>query len=95
MLDTDHIAPENLRRMKVKDVMQTDFRVVEDPDDLDEVMHLLVDDSFVPVVSDDRTFTGIITRRELLKRVNYLAHNFDDCFETVKRPDAATKQKER
>lgn len=95
MLDTDHIAPENLRRMKVKDVMQTDFRVVEDPDDLDEVMHLLVDDSFVPVVSDERTFTGIITRRELLKRVNYLAHNFDDCFETVKRPDATTKQKDQ
>ncbi|WP_461242694.1 cyclic-di-AMP-binding protein CbpB [Secundilactobacillus muriivasis] len=81
MLDVNHVAPENLRRLKVADVMETDFRSVEDPTDLDEILHLLVDNSFVPVVSDDQTFTGIITRRELLKRVNYLAHNFSTHFE--------------
>lgn len=81
MLDVNHVAPENLRRLKVDDVMETDFRSVEDPTDLDEILHLLIDNSFVPVVSDDQTFTGIITRRELLKRVNYLAHNFSTHFE--------------
>jgi predicted transcriptional regulator len=81
MLDVNHVVPENLRRLKVADVMETDFRSVEDPTDLDEILHLLVDNSFVPVVSDDQTFTGIITRRELLKRVNYLAHNFSTHFE--------------
>ncbi|MFC6255075.1 cyclic-di-AMP-binding protein CbpB [Secundilactobacillus hailunensis] len=75
MLDTDHVASENLRRLTVADVMETDFRSIEDPTDLDEIMHLLIDNNFVPVVSDEKTFTGIITRRELLKRVNYLAHN--------------------
>lgn len=81
MLDTNHVASEHLRQLKVKDVMQTNIRTIEDPTDLDEILHLLIDDSFVPVVSDERTFTGIITRRELLKRVNYLAHNFGDHYQ--------------
>ncbi|GAX08717.1 hypothetical protein IWT5_01878 [Secundilactobacillus silagincola] len=81
MLDTDHVASENLRRLTVADVMQTDFRSIEDPTDLEEIMHLLIDDNFVPVVSDEKTFTGIITRRELLKRMNYLAHNFSEQYD--------------
>ncbi|MTV83238.1 cyclic-di-AMP-binding protein CbpB [Secundilactobacillus folii] len=81
MLDLNHVAPENLRRLKVQDVMQTDFRSIEDPTDLEEIMHLLIDENFVPVVSDEQTFTGIITRRELLKRVNYLAHNFSEQYD--------------
>lgn len=81
MLDTNHVAPENLRRLKVQDVMETDIRTIEDPTDLDEILHLLIDESFVPVVSDERTFTGIITRRELLKRVNYLAHNLSEQYD--------------
>ncbi|HBF75382.1 MAG TPA: CBS domain-containing protein, partial [Lactobacillus sp.] len=28
-----------------------------------------------------KTFTGIITRRELLKRMNYLAHNFSEQYD--------------
>lgn len=80
MLDTNHVAPENLRRLKVQDIMQTNFPKIEDPSDLEEVLHLLIDENFVPVVSDEGTFTGIITRRELLKRVNYLAHNFESQY---------------
>ena len=79
MLDTNHVASENLRRLRVADVMQTDFRSIEDPTDLEEI--LLIDDNFVPVVSDEKTFTGIITRRELLKRINYLAHNFSEQYD--------------
>ncbi|GAW99126.1 cyclic-di-AMP-binding protein CbpB [Secundilactobacillus mixtipabuli] len=81
MLDTNHVASENLRRLRVADVMQTDFRSIEDPTDLEEILHLLIDDNFVPVVSDEKTFTGIITRRELLKRINYLAHNFSEQYD--------------
>ncbi len=35
--DTDHVASENLRRLTVADVMQTDFRSIEDPTDLEEI----------------------------------------------------------
>ena len=31
----------------------------------------------IPVLDNDNHFKGIITRRELFKEINYLAHNFN------------------
>ncbi|MBT9671688.1 CBS domain-containing protein [Secundilactobacillus kimchicus] len=80
MLTTDRIAPENLLKFSVASVMETDFKVLTQPIDLDSVLHDLVDAAFLPVVSNDRHFEGIITRREILKRLNYLGHHFDDFY---------------
>ncbi|HCI0370879.1 TPA: CBS domain-containing protein, partial [Enterococcus faecium] len=39
--------------------------------------HLLVDSPFLPVVTEDRIFKGIITRKELLKAVNFMVHELE------------------
>ena len=56
--------------------MQTDAPVIQDPTDIEENLHLLIDQSFLPVVDDHNYFCGIVTRREVLKAVNYTVHTF-------------------
>lgn len=77
MLQLDDIDIQQLDQLKIKDVMDTDIDTVENPYDLEEILHLLVNNPFLPVVSKDKDFVGIITRREMMKSLNYLAHNFD------------------
>ena len=53
-----------------------------DPDfTLTEVLHKLVDESFLPVVDQENTFQGIITRKSILKAVNALLHSFANEYE--------------
>mgnify|MGYP000237543803 CR=1 FL=1 len=54
------------------DVVET----VEDNANLNEVMHKLVDNPFLPVVDSQGIFKGIITRKSILKAVNSLLHDF-------------------
>ena len=87
LLETDRINQDKLQTMKVRDVMQTDAPVITDPYDVEENLHLLIDQSFLTVVSEHGEFTGIVTRRELLKAVNYAAHTFDRHFEVLDLPE--------
>lgn len=61
--------------------MQTDAPTITDPFDVEENLHLLIDQSFLTVVDDKQHFRGIVTRRELLKAVNYTVHNFDHFYQ--------------
>lgn len=70
--------------IRVDEVMQTDFAVIDNPYDLEEVLHLLVQNSFVCVASEDGSFTGIVTRSEILKATNHIAHEFENKYD-VKR----------
>ncbi|KRN89976.1 cyclic-di-AMP-binding protein CbpB [Ligilactobacillus ceti] len=80
MLGLNGIDPSKLSRLRVADVMQTDVPTVSLPYNLDYLLHVLVDHSFLVVVNDKQIFQGIITRRELLKNVNYLAHEMDKVY---------------
>ncbi|ALV22911.1 CBS domain-containing protein [Carnobacterium sp. CS13] len=75
---------DKLGDIRVEEVMQTDFPVIDNPYELEEVLHLLVRYSFVCVASDDGSFTGIVTRSEILKATNRIAHEFENKYE-VKR----------
>lgn len=50
-----------------------------------EVLHKLVEESFLPVVSKDGVFEGIITRKSILKAINSLMHNFSNEYEMRKK----------
>ena len=54
--------------------------ILRDPYDVEENLHLLIDQSFLTVVDSEGHFTGIVTRRELLKAVNYTVHRFDHFY---------------
>lgn len=80
MLGLNHMSFNSLDTMTVKDVMQTEVATIDDPYDLENVLHLLVDNPFIPVVQDGY-FTGIVTRREVMKGINNIGHNIDKNFQ--------------
>ena len=58
-----------------------DVAVVAPDYTLTDVLHKLVDESFLPVVDKDDVFQGIITRKSILKAVNALLHDFSKEYE--------------
>ena len=70
MADTDivHMTKKNVA------VVEPDYR-------LTDVLHKLVDESFLPVVDAEGIFQGIITRKSILKAVNALLHDFSKEYE--------------
>ena len=52
---------------------------------LEEILHLLVDQAFLAVVDENGVFTGILTRREVMKAVNYLAHDLEKEYTVEKK----------
>lgn len=77
MLGLNGIDPSTLGRKKVADVMQTDVPTIQLPYDAEEILHLLVDQPFLVVVNRDNIFTGIVTRREIMKGINFVAHELE------------------
>lgn len=70
-----------LNTKRVAEVMETDVAVMNVKGDLEDVLHLLVDHNFVCVVDDNQIFKGIITRKEMFKRINFVAHEIDRYFD--------------
>lgn len=86
MLGLEHLSFEKLDELCVGDVMQKDVATVENPYDAEKVLHLLVDNPFLPVVASTGEFTGIVTRREWMKTFNFLTHNIGKEYELRKLP---------
>lgn len=85
IMGLEEINFDKLSDICVHEVMQTDFPIVHNPYDLEEVLHLLVNHAFLCVASEDGSFTGIVTRRELLKATNRIAHEFENEFDVLKK----------
>ena len=81
---TDILSYQMQHEIPDEEFMTTDIVHMVKKDDLTvgpdftltEVLHKLVDESFLPVVDQDNTFQGIITRKSILKAVNSLLHSF-------------------
>ena len=86
---TDILSYQMQHEIPDEEFMTTDIVHMVKKDDLTvgpdftltEVLHKLVDESFVPVVDQDNTFQGIITRKSILKAVNALLHSFANEYE--------------
>ncbi|EFI83240.1 CBS domain protein [Listeria grayi DSM 20601] len=75
ILGLERIEYEKLGELKVEEVMQTDFPIIEDTSNKEKIFRLLVDQPFLCVVDQVREFKGIITRRIILKQVNRFIHS--------------------
>ena len=72
---------DQLDVLKVGEVMRTDFAILDEDYELEDMMHLLVDNPFICMVDSEKKFSGIITRREILKSVNHLMHEFEHHYD--------------
>lgn len=85
LLKVPGAAVEQLSNYMVADAMRPVEHWVDDPARLETILSYLVDEPFIPLIDEQQVFQGIITRREILKRVNYLAHNLDENYEVIPR----------
>lgn len=90
MIELDDLSFDPIADLTVADVMQTEFDTIQNNADMDTILHLLVDNPFLPVVDDQKVFQGILTRREMMKAFNYVAHNIEKDYqiEVKDEPDA-------
>ena len=66
MIDLQTISLDPLEGLTVADVMETNVATIDENWELEEVL-----------VTEDKVFKGIITRKELLKAVNYMVHELE------------------
>ncbi|MBM6613331.1 CBS domain-containing protein [Desemzia sp. RIT804] len=72
---------DQLDVLTVGEVMKTEFAVLDEDYELEDMLHLLVDNPFICTVDAENKFSGIITRREILKSVNHLVHEFEQHYD--------------
>lgn len=75
------LSQEVMADMDIVHMTKKDVAVVAPDYTLTDVLHKLVDESFLPVVDKDDVFQGIITRKSILKAVNALLHDFSKEYE--------------
>jgi CBS-domain-containing membrane protein len=72
------------QRTKISEIVNCSVETVQLDYSLEEVLHKLVKEPFLPVL-DGEIFAGIIVRQDILKAVNALVHDFDKDYEITKR----------
>lgn len=92
MLGFDQLNTEILLQKRVCDVMETQVKTVHDVDDVEEKLHLMIDNPFVPVVDEQQIFQGIVTRREFMKSFNFLTHEIGKQYDMIEK-DFSTSEK--
>ncbi|MDN7031535.1 CBS domain-containing protein [Lactiplantibacillus plantarum] len=92
MLGFDQLNTEILLQKRVCDVMETQVKTVHDVDDVEETLHLMIDNPFVPVVDEQQIFQGIVTRREFMKSFNFLTHEISKQYDMIEK-DFSTSEK--
>ncbi|WP_080146851.1 cyclic-di-AMP-binding protein CbpB [Marinilactibacillus piezotolerans] len=81
IMEIEDVHFEKLGEIKVEEIMDTDFPHVFEDYELENVLHMLVNHAFITVIDEDQTFKGIITRSEILKGTNRIAHEFEKVYD--------------
>ena len=77
IMDIQNVHFEKLGEIEVGEVMDREYPYVLEDFELEDVLHMLVDNAFITVIDSRGYFKGIITRSELLKGTNRIAHEFE------------------
>lgn len=81
IMEIEDVHFEKLGEIKVEEIMDKDFPHVFEDYELENVLHMLVNHAFITVIDEDQTFKGIITRSEILKGTNRIAHEFEKVYD--------------
>lgn len=74
ILGIERIEMERLENRVVEDVMNREVPSIHENESLLKGLKLSIDHTFLCVVNDEGIFTGIFTRRALLKQMNRYIH---------------------
>ncbi|WP_208560434.1 cyclic-di-AMP-binding protein CbpB [Marinilactibacillus kalidii] len=91
IMEIEDVHFEKLGEINVEEIMETDFPFVYEDFELENVLRMLVNHAFITVIDEEKTFKGIITRSEILKGTNRIAHEFERIYDVKeKSPSEAT-----
>ena len=76
-----------LAQTDIGKMVNTKLQTISDTSSLTDIMHLLVDYPFLPVLDKNNHFLGIITRKSILKAVNSPLHDFTDYYTITPKDD--------
>lgn len=77
IINIEDVEFDKLGDIQVREVMNTEYPTVSETYDLENVLRLLVTNSFVSVIDEQGILIGIITRQEILRGTNRILHNFE------------------
>ncbi len=77
ILGIERIEVERLENKVVEDVMNEEVPYIHENESLSKGMRLSIDYPFLCVVNDEGIFTGILTRRAILKHMNRYLHEMN------------------
>lgn len=75
---------EKSMNTRISEIVDTGVETVSPSTSLEEILHKLVKEPFLPVVKRTE-FVGIIARQEILKAINAFAHEFSKDYDIIKR----------
>ena len=81
----EQIHMNQLGKYKVRDVMRTEFPIIHQDTQVEDVLNELVDESFICIGNEEDEFVGIVTRKELLKRINFMVHELTREYDFVEK----------
>ena len=84
----EQIHMNQLGKYKVREVMRTEFPIIHQDTQVEEVLNELVDESFICIGNEENEFVGIVTRKELLKRINFMVHELTRKYDFVEKENS-------
>ncbi len=85
----EQIHMNQLGKYKVREVMRTEFPIIHQDTQVEDVLNELVDESFICIGNEENEFVGIVTRKELLKRINFMVHELTREYDFVEKENKA------
>lgn len=81
IMDIEDVQFDKLGDILVEEIMDTDFPVVTEDFELEDVLRTLIHHAFISVIDEDGVLIGIITRQEILTGTNRIVHNFENEYD--------------
>ena len=85
IMGVEQIHMNQLGKYKVREVMRTEFPIIHQDTQVEDVLNELVDESFICIGNEENEFVAIVTRKELLKRINFMVHELTREYDFVEK----------
>lgn len=69
ILGLEEIEYDKLTDLKVNDIMDKEVAVLKETDTFQKALDIVINHAFICVIDEEGTFTGILTRRVILKQL--------------------------
>ncbi|HHV42036.1 MAG TPA: CBS domain-containing protein [Clostridiaceae bacterium] len=75
--NTENYDWDQLAERQVYEIMDTKPPQILPDAELEDILHLLVENNYLCCTDNNGVFKGIITRKSMFKRINHFAHEFE------------------